>query len=161
LPKVKTNIKIFLTILLIGLSIKNVYAQTKEETVAYISNLLTVHNNGSMYYSVEQSIGNTLSVNLKVYLGGTNNKTFHYVFEPKDALYLNSTTNSQGVTTMVASFRPKTVRVLDPDGKFMETSDKIDMYGLVDMSLVEIEKFKKAFKHLIKLFGGQIREDPF
>jgi len=137
------------------------FSQTKEETVAYVNNILTLHNNGSMFHSLRLLPNMDVSADLKIFLQGTNSSTLSFVFSPKDALYINTNIKSNGVGTIVISFKGKSVRIMGDDGKPFQFDDNITMEGLVSMSSTEMEKVKKAIIHLVALLGGEIKKDPF
>lgn len=150
--------KIYSVIILCNLALFS-FAQTKDETISYLNNVLQLHTNNSVYHSIMKMPDNTLSIDAKISFGNYFS-TQRQIFDPKKALYISSTTNSVGVTTIIISFSPGSVKILVHDN-ISEYADKIIMESLIDVSTTDVEKIKKAFKHLIKLFGGQIKDDPF
>lgn len=137
------------------------FSQTKEETLSYLNSKLTAHNNGSMYHSFQSLFGTFLSADLKIYLDGTNSSTLNFTFDARDALYITSSTSNNNVTNFVMSFKPNSVKLLGANGKVIEASGEITMASIIGMTKTDVDKFIKAYKHLISLYGGKVKDDPF
>lgn len=136
--------------------------QTKAETINYLNSLLKLHNNGTVYRSFSELNATSLIANATIYLpGSTDGSTLRYKFNPQDAQYISSLSKSNGMTTFVMTFKNNSVKLLDDQGETVEEMSIISMESLIDMNKLEIEKFIKGYKHLIKLGGGTIKDDPF
>ncbi len=138
-----------------------VCGQTKEETISYINNILELHSNKTSYYSFYESANNILVAQQKIYLN-SGVSYLMYKFDPKAAFFVGSTTATNNVTDFVFTFKKDAVKLIyEKDGATIEEMSHIDFSTLLSMTKVEIEKLTKAYKHLIKLFGGNIKDDLF
>lgn len=137
------------------------WSQTKEETISYLNSILNLKTSGVEYYSFSDQGDGFLTVNSKAYFT-SGPLTLYFKFNPKDALYIDSSNNSKGETDILISFKQNKVMLLyDINGEIIKELSNINIAPLLNMLKNDTDKFIKAYKHLIKLYGGTIKEDPF
>ena len=138
-----------------------IWGQSKDETISYINSILELHSNKTTYYYFYESSNNFLVAQSKIYLN-LEKSYFFYKFNPKDALFIASTTTPNNVTSFVFTFKKDAVKLLyEKDGATIEEMNHIDFSPLLNMTKNEIEKLTKAYKYLIKLLGGDIKDNLF
>lgn len=138
------------------------FAQTKSETISYLNNILQLHQTQYISHSFTQ-LGNTfLIANKLVTIPGYGPKVLKYKFNPKDALYISTMTEENGRTRFSYSFIPNSLKLIYTDyGETKEEMTTLQMESLTHLTKTEVAKFIQAYKHLIKLYGGAIKDDLF
>lgn len=148
-------------LIVIFLTFNLAWSQSKEETLSYLNSFLKLKSDRIEYYSFVEDSNGSLTVHNLTYIGAEGSYLY-FNFDAKNALYIGSSTDSKGETDILLSFKKDSVKLLYNLGDITkkELSD-INLAPLISVSKSDVDKFTKAYKHMIKLYGGTVKEDPF
>lgn len=136
---------------------KYAYAQTVDETIAFLNDAFAKHSIGATNFSFkkenDKSIVATNSVTVPNY--GTEKLT--YRFYPKAAISVNFLANGSHAT-IIFHFKANSVEWFEYT--LIELLDKIQC-SLTNITREETEEIIKAYRHIIKLYGGSLQDDEF
>lgn len=132
-----------------------IYSQTADETITTLNKLFSEHNIGATNFSFKKISDSEIVATNSVAVTNYGAEKLTYRFNPKRALYVRSIVSKKNIT-VIFSFEENSVEWFDRYLR-IETLNKIQC-SLINMEKGDIDNLLRAYRHLINLLGGEIKE---
>jgi hypothetical protein len=150
--------KLLIVFTVFFLQAKSVCSQTADSTIVFLNAAFAAHSIGATNFSFKKISDNEIVATNSVTVRNFGSEKLTYRFNPKSATTISFITSKNRVT-ITFSFKENSVEWFDRYMK-IEPLSKIQC-SLVNITPEESDGINKAYRHLIKLLGGNLKDEEF